>query len=133
MTESQMNRGTGEVWIVDLRSSDPSGREFAKRRPAVVLSRQTGLFGEDVAIIVPMTSKTEGDRGQTTVRICPTASNGLWSTGIAVAHHVRSVDSRRLCHKVGKLDPATLKRVQAAAAVAMGFAVAVPATRPAAA
>ncbi|GIW75161.1 MAG: hypothetical protein KatS3mg104_0224 [Phycisphaerae bacterium] len=37
---------------------------YANTPPAVELSRQTGLFGEDVAIIVPMTSTTEDDRGQ---------------------------------------------------------------------
>jgi len=112
----------GEIWVVDFEIGEPFGREFGKSRPAVVISRQAELFGEDMVFVVPMTSR-HYERVPTEVYIVPTSENRLIGPGLAVTHHLRSIDARRLRYRIGRLDEHTFGRVLAATARCIDIAV----------
>lgn len=111
---------SGEIWTVDFETGGPIGVEFGKMRPAVVLSRRRDVFGEDVAIVVPLTTKP-GLRGPTAIPVRASATNRLNRDGVAVAHHLRAVDPRRLHRKIGKLEHALFEGIVRAVAAALDF------------
>jgi mRNA-degrading endonuclease toxin of MazEF toxin-antitoxin module len=109
---------SGEVWTVDFGCGGQFGIEFGKLRPAVVLSRRRDLFGEDVVIVVPLTTQ-HGSRGPTAVPVPASAVNRLNGNGVAVAHHLRAVDPRRLHRRIGKLEQAVFDGIVRAVAAAL--------------
>ena len=92
----------GEIWLVDLEPV--RGSEASKRRPAVIVSNEGANAaavrrGEGVVTVVPMTSNI--------ARIFPfqvsmnASETGLEHDTKAQAEQVRSVDARRLQHRLG--------------------------------
>jgi mRNA interferase MazF len=87
----------GEVWLVDF--GDPTGREQAGRRPAVVIS--SDLLNDSragVVVVIPITtahrdlpSHVEIERG----------SSGLDEISYAKCEDVKSISDRRLVGRLG--------------------------------
>lgn len=102
----------GEIWQVDL---DPVlGSEANKRRPAVIVSNDranatAARLGRGVVTVVPVTSRTE--------KIYPfqarlSAESGLKVDSKAQAEQVRSISTRRLLHRIGRISPAELVEIE---------------------
>lgn len=105
----------GDIYLVDL---DPvQGSEADKKRPAVVVSNDAAnrvgeRNGRGVVTVVPLTSNTARVYPfQTLVR---TDESGLSLDSKAQAEQVRSVDVSRLVHRIGRLTPAAVARLDAA-------------------
>ncbi len=86
----------GEVWWVDLEPV--RGREFAKRRPALVVSPDEMNRGLGTAIVAPIT---------TTIRPWATRYNVEISGKLrsVALDQIRMVDNSRLTRKLAALDP----------------------------
>jgi mRNA interferase MazF len=100
----------GEVWLVDF--GDPTGREQAGRRPAVVIS--SDLLNDSragVAVVIPITtayrdlpSHVEIDRG----------SSGLDEVSYAKCEDVKSISDHRLVGRLGAVgDEAVFQMARA--------------------
>jgi len=94
----------GEVWMVDF---DPTqANEQAGRRPAVVLS--SDLFNRTASglvVVVPVTGRRRGDPLHVEI---VGGEGGLPRLSMALPKHVRSINQRRLVHRMGVVQPWTL-------------------------
>lgn len=92
----------GEVWLIDL---DPViGSEANKTRPCVVVSNDHGngraaALGRGTVTVVPVTSRV--DPALAFHVLLPAEATGLDLDSKAQAEQVRTVDVRRLIHRVG--------------------------------
>lgn len=106
----------GEVWLVDL--NPVRGSEANKTRPVVIVSndarnRVSQRSGRGVITVVPLTSSTARVL-PFQVFIAPDANNGLVVESKAQAEQVRSVDVERFVARRGRVDAATLARLDQA-------------------
>ncbi|HEV8025394.1 MAG TPA: type II toxin-antitoxin system PemK/MazF family toxin [Candidatus Nanopelagicales bacterium] len=104
----------GEVYWAVL---DPAvGSEAAKVRPVVIVSSNGANAGairsEGVVTVVPLTSNTEVVHPFQVLVESPSA--GLTMPSKAQAEQVRSVSLTRLQGRLGFLDPAEIRRLDAA-------------------
>lgn len=102
----------GEVWLIDLEPV--LGSEANKRRPCVLVSNdhanaRAGVLSRGTVTVVPLT-RTLVPALDFHV-IVRAEDTGLDSDSKAQAEHVRSVDVRRLLHRVGLLPPERIRRI----------------------
>lgn len=93
-----------ELWLVDF--GDPFPGEPAHHRPAVVLGPPVA-FGPHFpfVIVCPLTTTRRGLSLH--VEIDPSTINGLDQTSYVQCELVRSINARRLVHRLGTIDIAT--------------------------
>lgn len=110
----------GEVWLVSFHPT--VGDEIHKTRPAVIVSDDSiGML--ELRVVVPVTGwQPLFERLPWMVPIEPHARNGLSKTSAADAFQVKSVSTRRLVKRLGRVAPETLDAVVAAVAVVVGLA-----------
>jgi mRNA interferase MazF len=99
----------GDVLLIGLPASE--GREQSGRRPAIAV--QTDVAGEPMLMIAPVTSNSSAARFAFTIKVEPTAENGLTETSIVMIFQMRAIDKTRIIRKLGKLSDEDLKRVDA--------------------
>ena len=103
----------GDVYWVDL--PDRGGREQRGRRPAVIW-QDTAAFGHlPTLLVIPLTSRLDALRFPATFRVEPTSANGLATASVALVFQLGASDLRRFAGRIGTLDAADLKAVQAIA------------------
>jgi mRNA-degrading endonuclease toxin of MazEF toxin-antitoxin module len=97
-----------DLWLVDFGQPYPG--EPAARRPALVLG-PPDVFGSGFpfVIVAPVTTTYRGLSLH--VEIEPVAGTGLDTTSYAQCELLRSVNERRLVHRLGIIDAATAERV----------------------
>lgn len=99
----------GDVLLVALPVSD--GREQSGRRPAVAV--QTDVAGEPMLMIAPITSNLAALRFSFSVRIEPTAENGLTVTSVVMIFQMRAIDKTRIVRKIGQVSTADIAQIDA--------------------
>jgi mRNA interferase MazF len=94
----------GDVIMVDLPSATTQGREQAGRRPAIAV--QTDEEGQvlPTIMVVPLTSQLASLRFPFTLRIEPTATNGLSQPSVLLAFQLRAIDRVRVSRTIGRLE-----------------------------
>ena len=97
----------GDILLVSLPASD--GREQSGHRPAVAV--QTDVAGEPMLMVAPITSNLKALRFKFSVKIEPSAENGLTQTSIVMVFQMRAIDKSRIVRKIGKLSDEDLERV----------------------
>ncbi len=97
-----------ELWLVDF--GDPHPGEPAHQRPAVVIG-PPNTFGPEFpyAVLVPLTTRRRGLSLH--VEVEPTQGSGLADVSYAQCEMLRSVSTRRLVHRLGRIDSATAAAV----------------------
>src|SRR5687768_982064 len=96
----------GEVWLVSL---DPViGHEIRKTRPAVVVTSDIYNEFNWVVLVVPLTSHSMAEYDQ--VLIQP-PEGGLTNSSVTLPDQLRAIDRKRLAHKLGRLEPETLRQI----------------------
>jgi len=85
-----MNPVSGDIVLVDF-GAFPFGHEQAGVRPAIFVSVM-----KVIAIVIPLTSKTDAARYDGTYAINPDKINNLSKKSIALVFHLRSIDIRRI-------------------------------------
>ncbi len=98
----------GELWMVNF---DPTiGHEQAGRRPALVVSVDVlNCSAAELAIVLPLTGKAKGIRSHVEVA---KGGTGLTVTSFAKCEDVRSVSTRRLRRRLGKVPAPTMAAVE---------------------
>lgn len=97
----------GDILLVSLPTSN--GREQSGRRPVVAV--QTDVAGEPMLMIAPITSSLNALRFAFTVKIEPSAENGLTQTSVIMIFQMRAIDKNRIIKKIGKLSAEDLEKV----------------------
>lgn len=97
-----------ELWLVDFGPSHPG--EPASRRPALVLGPpDTFGAGFPLVILAPLT--TTHRQLSLHVEVQANAATGLRHTSYVQCELIRSVNVRRLLHKIGTIDADTSSQV----------------------
>lgn len=97
-----------ELWLVDF--GEPYPGEPAAHRPALVLGPpDTFGSGFPFVIVTPLTTTRRGLSLH--IEVEPGAGSGLDSTSYIQCELIRSINQRRLVHRLGVVDPQTGSRV----------------------
>lgn len=97
-----------DIWLVDF--GEPYPGEPAHHRPALVLG-PPDIFGPDFpfAIVTPLTTTRRGLSLHVEVEATP--GTGLDATSYVQCELLRSINRRRLIHRLGAVDLPTSRRV----------------------
>jgi len=97
-----------DLWLVDF--GEPYPGEPASYRPAVVLGPPEA-FGPTFPFVI-LAPLTTADRGLSLhVEVEPHESTGLHDLSYVQCELIRSVNRRRLVHRIGAVDPDTSHRI----------------------
>ncbi|MBI3784573.1 MAG: type II toxin-antitoxin system PemK/MazF family toxin [Deltaproteobacteria bacterium] len=108
----------GNVYIVDF---DPVvGSEIAKTRPAVVIQNDISNRYSAVTIVAAISSRITNPPYPNEVLIRP-PEGGLKVDSSVRLNQIRTVDKQRLRKHVGKMSPATMRRVDQAIRNSLGL------------
>jgi mRNA interferase MazF len=99
----------GDVLLVSLPATDR--REQSGRRPAVAV--QANIAGEAMLMIAPLTSNLGALRFAFSVRVEPSAENGLTTPSVVMVFQMRAVDQARIIRRIGRMSQADMARVDA--------------------
>lgn len=98
----------GEVWLVDF--GDPFPGEPAHHRPAVVLGPPE-VFGPRFPFVILIPTTTTARGLSLHVELEPGEGTGLAEVRYAQCELLRSVNRRRLVHRLGAAHPVALARI----------------------
>jgi mRNA-degrading endonuclease toxin of MazEF toxin-antitoxin module len=114
----------GEIYFADLGplsllSTGETALEIAKRRPVIVISTDAlNRVSENrpfYLLVMPGTTGKSSFKNFATNVLLQPEETGLREAGVFLAHHVRSIDSRRLSGPpVGRIRGAAMERVERA-------------------
>src|SRR2546422_9753115 len=108
----------GEVYLVGF---DPTtGAEIKKTRPAVVIQNDIANEVSPTTIVAAITSKLHYEDDPATV-IVEGREGGLHQRSVILLSQLRTVDRRRLVHRIGVLRAQTMARVDRAIVVSLGL------------
>lgn len=93
----------GDVLRVELPSPDGS-REQAGRRPAIAVQADVKGVSTPTAMVVPLTSNLEALRFPYTIRVEPSATNGLTQQSVLLVFQLRAIDRNRITGTIGTLE-----------------------------
>jgi len=99
----------GEIWLYTFKPPD-------KRRPVVILTRQTVLPLLRTAMVAPVTSDIRGLPSEVRVGV----AEGLKHDSVVNLDRLQTIDQRRLRHYVGSLSDARMAQVCRALEIATG-------------
>jgi len=106
----------GDVVLVALQG------DYGKPRPAVILQNDLITAEEsDSVVVCPMTSDLSGMR-EFRVLVEPTPGNGLRARSEIMVEKLAGVPRRRLREVVGQLEAESLRAVEQASLLVLGFA-----------
>ncbi|MGA2711661.1 MAG: type II toxin-antitoxin system PemK/MazF family toxin [Bryobacteraceae bacterium] len=109
----------GEIYLVQF---DPArGHEIQKTRPAVIIQNDIGNQYSPIVIVAAITSKLSAVPYPVEIPVAPTRSNGLSLDSAVQLNQIRSVDRERLAKRLGILDAATIRKVDAAIMISLGL------------
>ena len=113
----------GDVRWVDLR--DPTGSEPGYRRPVVIVSSDQfnrSRIGTVVAVTVTSNLRLAAAPGNVEL---PAEASGLDHRSVANVSQIVTLDKADVSERIGRVDPATLRLIEAGIALALDL----PATR----
>lgn len=107
-----------ELWLVDF--GDPFPGEPAYHRPALVLG-PPDTFGPNFpfVIVVPLTTKHRGLSLH--VELGATSATGLQTISYVQCELLRSINHRRLVHRIGAVDHVTTATVADVVRTLLGY------------
>ncbi len=101
----------GDIFIVDL--SPVVGSEQGGERPSLVVQNNTGNKYSTTIIVAAISSKIKKPKLPTHIAI-KAGEFGLLKDSVVMLEQVRTVDIKRVVHKLGKADPEFMKKVDKA-------------------
>ena len=107
----------GELWLVAFGASRTG--EPGKHRPAVIVSADEMLTGveDELIVVVPVSSS----RARTPLRPVISPDEGVDADSVAVCRGLRAVSRTRLLHRLGALNPETLRDIEDALVLVLGL------------
>lgn len=109
----------GELYYADL--SPVVGSEQGGVRPILVVQNDTGNKYSPTIIAAAVTSKLNKAKLPTHIELSA-HEFGLQKDSVILLEQIRTLDKRRLKDRIGELPPTTMKRVNVALLISLGFA-----------
>jgi mRNA interferase MazF len=111
-----------DVIIVDIPTpSDHTEHEQIGSRPAVVVQSDVNDSNLPTAMIIPFTSNLQAMRFPHTIRVNPSALNGLSAPSVLLVFQLRAIDKSRIGRIVGRLEDFYMKQLEDEAKSLLGF------------
>ena len=108
----------GELYYADL--SPVVGSEQGGVRPILVVQNDTGNKYSPTIIAAAVTSKINKAKLPTHIELSA-HEFGLNKDSVILLEQIRTLDKRRLKERIGELSPVTMKRVNTALLISLGF------------
>jgi len=108
----------GELYYADL--SPVVGSEQGGVRPILIVQNDTGNKYSPTVIAAAITSKLNKAKLPTHIEISA-HEYGLEKNSVILLEQIRTLDKRRLSEKIGELSPVTMKKVNIALLISLGF------------
>lgn len=108
----------GELYYADL--SPVVGSEQGGVRPILVVQNDTGNKYSPTIIAAAVTSQLTKAKLPTHIEI-NAHEFGLSKDSVILLEQIRTLDKRRLKERIGALSPITMKRVNVALLISLGF------------
>ena len=113
-----MNIKRGDIYYADL--SPVVGSEQGGMRPVLIVQNDTGNRHSPTVIAAAITSQTGKAKLPTHIELTA-QSYGLTRDSVILLEQIRTIDKSRLRERMGKLDEATMTKVDNAIAVSFGL------------
>ena len=107
----------GELYYADL--SPVVGSEQGGIRPVLIVQNDVGNRYSPTVIAAAVTSKLDKTRLPTHIPLSP--SSGLERDSVCLLEQIRTLDKTRLRDRIGCLNEDTMKRVNQALLISLGF------------
>lgn len=101
----------GDIYIVDL--SPVIGSEQGGERPGLVVQNNTGNRFSPTVIVAAISGKIKKPKLPTHIAISK-GEYGLQKDSVVMLEQIRTVDRKRLIHRVGHADPDFMRKVDRA-------------------
>ncbi len=108
----------GELYYADL--SPVVGSEQGGVRPILVVQNDTGNKYSPTIIAAAITSQLGKAKLPTHIELNQ-GEFGLSKCSVILLEQIRTLDKRRLKERIGELSPATMKKVNTALLISLGF------------
>lgn len=108
----------GDIFYADL--SPVVGSEQGGVRPVLIIQNDTGNRYSPTVIAAAITSQTGKARLPTHIELAA-QGYGLSRDSVILLEQIRTIDKSRLRERMGKLDEATMNKVDNAIAVSFGL------------
>lgn len=105
----------GDLWLVNLEPG--FGREIHKKRPALVVSRNSIHLGTTHVVIVPSSTQVPKTVGIEMVLV--DKNSGLHQQSVLLPVFIRSIDQQRLIKKIGTVTETKLQEVEDAISIVL--------------
>lgn len=113
-----MNIKRGELYYADL--SPVVGSEQGGVRPVLVVQNDVGNKYSPTVIAAAVTSRLNKAKLPTHIEL--PSSFGLAKDSVVLLEQIRTLDKRRLKERIGELSAPTMRRVDKAILISLGFA-----------
>ena len=108
----------GDIYFADL--SPVVGSEQGGMRPVLIVQNDTGNRHSPTVIAAAITSQQGKARLPTHIELSA-SSCGLTRDSVILLEQIRTIDKSRLRERMGKLDSATMSKVDNAISVSFGL------------
>ena len=108
----------GDIYFADL--SPVVGSEQGGMRPVLIVQNDTGNRHSPTVIAAAITSQTGKARLPTHIELSAQGC-GLSRDSVILLEQIRTIDKSRLRERMGRLDAATMNKVDNAIAVSFGL------------
>ena len=115
-----MNIRRGDIFYADLRPV--VGSEQGGIRPVLIIQNDVGNRFSPTVIVAAITSQKDKAKLPTHIQLHSTGS-GLARDSIVLLEQIRTLDKRRLKERMGRLDEASMRRIDRAIQVSFGLGV----------
>ena len=115
-----MNIRRGDIYYADL--SPVVGSEQGGLRPVLIVQNNVGNRYSPTVIAAAITSRLGKAKLPTHIDI-QAGEVGLARDSVVLLEQIRTLDKRRLKERIGELPPATMRRVNRAILISLGFPV----------
>ncbi|MBR2350215.1 MAG: type II toxin-antitoxin system PemK/MazF family toxin [Clostridia bacterium] len=107
----------GEIYYADL--SPVVGSEQGGVRPVLIVQNDVGNKYSPTVIAAAITSKLNKAKLPTHVEL--TESSGLEKQSVLLLEQLRTIDKARLLARIGEVNPDTMRKVNNALMISLGF------------
>ena len=108
----------GELYYADL--SPVVGSEQGGIRPILIVQNNTGNKYSPTILAAAVTSKINKAKLPTHIELSGN-EYGLVKDSVILLEQIRTLDKKRLKERIGELPPITMKRVDTALLISLGF------------
>ena len=108
----------GEIYYADL--SPVVGSEQGGIRPVLIVQNDVGNKYSPTVIAAAITSQRDKTKLPTHIQV-NADNSGLTKDSIVLLEQVRTIDKRRLKERMGRLDDASMSRINQALSVSFGL------------